>query len=103
MPVGDKVLDAAFEITMACRSFGYSTETPLAALKFGAMFKKAEHLKAKFALIIGEEEMANGILKIKNLQTQEQKEISLENLQEELDKVFHEGEHHHHDHCCEEH
>jgi histidyl-tRNA synthetase len=68
------------------------------------MFKKAEHLGAKYALIVGEEEMANGILKIKNLQSQEQKEISLENLQEELDSIFHEGheEHHHHCHCHEE-
>lgn len=102
MPVGEKVLNDAFEITMACRSFGYSTDSPFQSMKFGTMFKKAEKLGAKYALIVGEEELENGVLKIKNIATQEQQEISLENLQEELHDIFGcEEEHHCHCHDCD--
>lgn len=66
------------------------------------MFKKAEKLGAKYALIVGEEELENGVLKIKNIATQEQQEISLENLQEELHDIFGcEEEHHCHCHDCD--
>ncbi len=100
MPVGETMIDEAFQIGMACRTFGYSTEIPLTASKFGTMFKKAERLGARFALIVGEEEVQNGVLKIKNIQTQEQSEISLENLQNELARIFDAGEEHH---CCGHH
>ena len=44
------------------------------------MFKKAEHKRAKFAIIIGENEVKEGKLVIKNLATQEQFEIKKEEL-----------------------
>lgn len=93
MPIGDAVLDQAFMITMNCRTMGFSAETPLKSLKMGAMFKKAEHLGAKFALIIGEEELENGKIKIKDLASQEQSEINLDDLEATLHSLFSE------DHC----
>jgi histidyl-tRNA synthetase len=76
---------------------GYSVETPLESLKMGAMFKKATKRKAKYALIIGEDELAKGVAQLKDLNKQEQKEIKLADLEEELDKAFgiDEDEHHH--------
>jgi histidyl-tRNA synthetase len=88
MPVGEESLDDVFQITENCRMLGYSAETPLSALKMGAMFKKAEKLGAKFALIIGEDEISKGIAQLKNLATKEQKEIKLAALGDELDKAF---------------
>jgi histidyl-tRNA synthetase len=43
----------------------------------GAMFKKAEKRGAKFALILGEDELNKGVAQLKNLKTKEQSEISL--------------------------
>ena len=88
MPVGEKVLDEAFTLTEEVRQLGYSADTPLSALKMGAMFKKAERRGAKFALILGEDELAKGVAQLKNLQNKEQSEISLKNLGEELDGAF---------------
>jgi histidyl-tRNA synthetase len=88
MPVGEESLNDVFQITENCRMLGYSAETPLAALKMGAMFKKAEKLGAKFALIIGEDEIAKGVAQLKNLATKEQKEIKLASLGDELDQAF---------------
>ena len=59
------------------------------------MFKKAERRKAKFALIIGDEEIQQNIVKFKNLSTQEQFSVSLDNLDEKLEELFLEGK----DHC----
>jgi len=88
MPVGENVLDDTFLLTEEVRQLGYSADTPLAVLKMGAMFKKAEKRGAKFALILGEDELDKGIAQLKNLATKEQSEISLKNLGEELDSAF---------------
>ena len=52
----------------------------------GASFKIATRKNAKFALIIGENEIANNIVKLKDLNTQEQCDVALENLVEVLDE-----------------
>lgn len=88
MPIGESVLDEAFQLTEEIRQLGYSAETPLAALKMGAMFKKAEKKNAKFALILGEDELQKGVAQLKDLTKKEQKEIKLADLQKELDDVF---------------
>jgi histidyl-tRNA synthetase len=46
------------------------------------MFKKAEKRKAKFAIILGEDELNKGVAQLKNLKTQEQKEFKLDQLEE---------------------
>ena len=98
MPIGEEVLDDVYEITSEVRNLGYKAETPLSAPKLGAQFKKAEKRRAKFAIIVGEEELNKGVVQLKNLKTQEQREIKLADLEKELDGAFGEG----HDDCdCE--
>ena len=98
MPVGEEVLDDVFVLTTNIRNLGYSAYTPMAAGKLGSQFKKAVKRGAKYALIIGSEELEKGVAPLKNLATQEQKEIKLDNLAEELDAIFGiEEEHHHHE------
>jgi histidyl-tRNA synthetase len=99
MPVGENALDEAFALTEQVRALGYSAETPLEPLKMGAMFKKATRRGAKYALILGEDELERGVVKMKNLQTEEQKEISLEDLEKELDGAFGEDEGHEEGSC----
>ena len=48
------------------------------------MFKRAEHRKAKFAIIIGENEVKEGKIVIKDLTSQEQMEIKQEELIEKI-------------------
>jgi histidyl-tRNA synthetase len=98
MPVGEEALQDSFQLTEQVRLLGYSAENPLEALKMGSMFKKAEKRNAKFALILGTDEVQKGIAQLKNLKTKEQKEITLSSLEEDLDKAFDEAgyneEHH---------
>jgi histidyl-tRNA synthetase len=99
MPIGNDVLDDCFSLTEQIRSLGYSAEMPLEGGKMGADFKKALTRKAKFALIIGTDEINKGVAQLKNLATQTQKEISLEKLEDELDLAFDEHPEDHADHC----
>jgi histidyl-tRNA synthetase len=88
IPVGEEVLDDVFDIVEEVRSLGFSCDTPLASIKLGTAFKKAERRHAKFALIIGQDELDRGVAQLKNLSTKEQKEIDLTHLEEELDKAI---------------
>lgn len=47
---------------------------------FKSQFKKADTSKAKFAIIIGESEVANNVVQIKNLQTQQQSQILISEI-----------------------
>jgi histidyl-tRNA synthetase len=88
MPVGAEALEKTFQLTEQCRMLGYSCETPLQALKMGPMFKKAEKRGARFALIVGQDELDKGVAQLKNLAAKTQKEIRLADLAIELDAAF---------------
>lgn len=97
MPLGEKMVENADKVCSFCRSLGYKTEVPFSSYKISSLFKKAEKRGAKFALILGEDEWNKGVIQIKDLAKKEQKEVSLDNLEEELDNLLGEEEEHH---CC---
>ena len=88
MPLGEESMDDAFALVEDIRKLGYSVEMPFVPGKIGAMFKKAERRKASFALIIGKNELDNGVVQLKNLKTHEQIEASIETLDATLDEQF---------------
>lgn len=94
MPIGESVLDECYELLENIRLIGYSAIMPFKTAKLGSMFKKAERSGAKFALIIGDEELEKGVAQLKNLATKQQKEVHLATLDEELDAAFAEIEEH---------
>ena len=105
MPIGEEVLDDGFNLVQQLRNLGYSVEMPFIPSKLGSMFKKAERSKAKFALIFGEDDLQKGVVQLKNLETHEQTEASIDRLDEILDEAFEEedddcdcGCEHDHDH-----
>ena len=55
------------------------------------MFKKAERRKAKFAIIVGENEATNNKVIVKNLATQVQTEIELDNLINQIYDLYDEA------------
>tara|TARA_Y100001970_G_scaffold19338_1_gene21722 strand:- start:20097 stop:21371 length:1275 start_codon:yes stop_codon:yes gene_type:complete len=52
----------------------------LGSEKASTQFKRADKINARFALILGQEERKKGIISLKNLKNQEQKEIPSKNL-----------------------
>lgn len=68
--------EEAFKLTQKLRTEGLATDFDLANKKFGKQLEKASKLGAKFAIIIGEDELASGTLTVKNLSNGEQNKVA---------------------------
>lgn len=89
MPLGDEAILVAEEIAVLLRnSGGYRTDICFDKTKLGNMFKRATAKNAKYAVIIGEEEMNNDSVIVKNLATQEQIKVKVDDLIEKFDELF---------------
>ena len=96
MPLGEDVLPDCFSLAEQIRGLGYTVTLPYEKLKMGAMFKRAERAHAKFAIILGSDEIALGQVQIKNLATKEQIAAKIETLDETLESLFGESDEGHH-------
>lgn len=70
-----------FETAQKLRDFGKSVEIDHQDRSLKSQFKLADKLRAKYAIIIGEDEIKNGQLCVRNMQNHEQQNI-------EEDKLF---------------
>ncbi len=96
MPLGEKAQEDTPHLAEQLRALGYSCLAPYAPGKLGSYFKKAERAKARYAVIYGEEELEKGEVQLKDLRKKEQLTVRIEELQDKLDSLFGEAEHHHH-------
>ena len=69
----------AMKLAQELRSQGVSVEFDLANKKFNKQIEKAAKV-ARFAIFLGEDEIANGNVSVKNLATAEQKTMNKEDL-----------------------
>lgn len=63
----------ALKLTEELRKLGISCDFDLSNKKFGKQFEKASKLNAKFAVIVGEDELSSGNLTIKDMTSGSQK------------------------------
>lgn len=103
MPIGEKAIEHAFSLAQVLRANAYRVEVCLENKSFKQLFKRAEHVNAQLALIIGDNEIANNEVIIKDLHTQKQVNLPLDNLLSTLDMMFNTEEEEHHEHCDHEH
>ncbi len=71
------------------RSLGYIAEMDVEFAGMKAQMKKANRSNAKFALILGEDEMKENKISIKNMTTGEQFQINSEELESSLEELIH--------------
>ncbi|HNW86813.1 MAG TPA: histidine--tRNA ligase [Candidatus Limiplasma sp.] len=67
----------AFELTLALRKAGLKADMDHAARSLKAQFKYADKLGAVYVAILGEDEVAKRVVKLRNMNTKEEQEISL--------------------------
>jgi histidyl-tRNA synthetase len=84
MPLGSEAKTMAQQVASELRLSGYRTDICFEDVKLGNMFKRAERKGAKFAIIIGEDEVSKQQVVIKNLETTEQKSCELDKLIETI-------------------
>ena len=93
MPMGELAKPLALQVAAELRVSGYRTDMCFEDVKLGNMFKRAERKGASFAIIIGENEVNNQEVIIKNMETTVQVNCPLEKLIETISKEM--G-----DECC---
>ena len=101
LPVGEESKDYAFIIAQALRMNGYSIDIIYDNVKLGSMIKKAVRKNAKYAIIIGENEIANESIVLKDLESGEQQVVKFDDLLETFDELFDQHECHCHDGECD--
>lgn len=72
---GEAERAAAFADICALRAAGWRVEYPLKDVAFGKQFKLASETGAKLALIYGGEELAKGVVKIRDLSDRSEREV----------------------------
>ena len=72
---GEAERKAAFADIQALRAAGLRVEYPFKDLAFGKQFKAASECGAKLALIYGGDELAKGVVKIRNLTDRSEREV----------------------------
>jgi histidyl-tRNA synthetase len=73
--LGEEAKKKGFEILIELRRMGISADMDYIGKSLKAQLKAADQSKARFTLILGEEEIKTGMAKLKNMQTTEQEEV----------------------------
>ena len=79
-PLGDNAKKEAQKLVMSLRKIGISAETDYLGRGLKPQMKYADKIGAIFVLVLGDDEISSGKIKVKNMQSGEQTESTLENL-----------------------
>ena len=105
MPIGQDSQSYAVKVADVVRMLGYRVDMCFDEVKLGNMFKRAERKNAKLALIVGEEEIKNNKVIIKNMKSQEQITVDFDELGDKCEEILLEDccchRHKHKKECCE--
>lgn len=86
---GPEERKAAFADIQLLRASGIRVEYPMKELSFGKQFKAATESGARIALIYGSDELAKGVVKIRNLADRSEREIPFARLLLEVRDTLH--------------
>ncbi len=78
--VGDKVKDEAIKLAASLRQTGIGVIETLSNRSLKAQLRQANSLNARYAVIIGEEEVKTGTVILRDMNTSEQKTVPLSEL-----------------------
>jgi histidyl-tRNA synthetase len=92
MVINKDALEYGYFIAQTMRYNGYRALINYTEKSFKSLFKTAQRVGATYAAIIGEDELKNNKVTIKDLQTQTQTTIESDSLIEHLDKQEHDKE-----------
>ena len=84
MPLDKTSNPLGFKATELIRNLGYEADADYSNRSMRAQFRMVDRTKAKVAMIIGEDEVKNNNVTLKNIETQEQVTIKLEEIENTL-------------------
>lgn len=74
---GEAERKAAFGAIQALRAAGFRVDYPLKEVAFGKQFKAAAEAGARLALIFGSDELAKGIVKVRDMNDRSERDVAL--------------------------
>ncbi|MCD5323685.1 MULTISPECIES: histidine--tRNA ligase [Pontibacillus] len=86
--LGEEAEKEAAGIVYQLRKAGIQVDKDYAGKKIKAQFKSADRLQAKYVLVLGENELANGQINVKRMTTGDQETISLADVVEHMKNEF---------------
>lgn len=86
--LGENAAKQAFKILNELRNVGYSSDMSYKASSLKSQMRLADKFKARFVIIIGEDELNKNIMLLRNMETGEQKELALERYLEILGEII---------------
>lgn len=86
--LGQEVNAQALELVQALRNQGFKAERDYLGRKLKAQFKSADQFQAKMILALGESEVEQGQVTVKNNQTREEMTVSLEQVLTDFTLIF---------------
>ena len=67
------------------RDIGYKCEVNMTSRSLKAQFKSADRNKAKYIIILGEDELKEGVVNLKNTATREQVTVSIDDIEKQIE------------------
>ncbi len=86
--IGEEALEAAENLAERVREAGFSAQTDLMNRSLKAQMKYADKIGAKFSAVVGEEEVKNQRLTIKNMESGLSDEVSFSSVAEYLSRTL---------------
>ncbi|MED4203224.1 histidine--tRNA ligase [Neobacillus mesonae] len=78
--LGEEAKDYTVGLLQKLRLAGFSAERDYLDRKFKGQFKAADRLNARYVAILGDDELKNNIINVKNMETGEQVEVALDSF-----------------------
>lgn len=82
--VNEKNKDTAFRLLQKIRNAGLSADMDYSEGSLKSQMRIANKIGARYTVIVGEEELSENIVILRNMQTKEQKKVKIDNLINEL-------------------
>lgn len=82
----------ALRITTALRAAGYRSDMDYLNRSFKAQFKTVDRQHAKAAIVVGEDDIANGTISIKRVADQKRITVKIDDVVEGMDQLFEDDE-----------
>lgn len=86
--IGEEVQRKAVELVQQLRLAGISVDKDYKGRKIKAQFRAADRLSAKYALIIGEDELQKEIVNVREMETGEQEEVPLREIVTRMKEII---------------
>ena len=90
--MGEKAEQKAIELVYQMRKAGIQVDKDYQKKKFKAQFKAADRLKAKHVLILGDNELAENTINVKNMETGEQKSVEIDQVISYIEQLLQGGQ-----------